>query len=100
MEPETLPPDNSEKEQKPSKRPIWMRGLFMLLLMIAFGFAQGLLWIVAVVQFLWLFFAEEPNAFLIRFGKSLSLWLAETAQFVSCASDVKPFPWSPWPSAD
>lgn len=101
MEPETLPPEKPEttsKGEPASKRPIWMRGLFMLLLMIAFGFAQGLLWILAVVQFLWLLFADEPNAFLIRFGKSLSLWFAETTQYVTCVSDVKPFPWSAWPS--
>ena len=97
MEPETIPPVD---HAAPSKRPIFMRGLFMLLLMIAFGIAQGLLWLVAIVQFLWLLFAGEPNAFLGRFGSSLALWLGETARFVSCASEIKPFPWAPWPSAD
>lgn len=97
MEPETLP---TSEETTASKRPIWMRGLFMLLLMVAFGFAQGLLWLLAIVQFLWLLFADEPNAFLIRFGRSLSLWLAQTTQFVTCASDTKPFPWQAWPSGD
>jgi Domain of unknown function (DUF4389) len=86
--------------ERPSKRPVWMRGLFMLLLLIAFGVAQGLLCLLAVVQFLWLLFAGEPNGFLVRFARSLSLWLAETARFVGCASDAKPFPWAPWPSAD
>ena len=97
--------DPAEKWTEPqaeraSKRPIWMRGLFMLLLMIAFWIAQWLLWLVAIVQFLWLFFAGEPNGFLQRFGRSLSQWLGETARFVSCASEAKPFPWAPWPAAD
>ena len=83
-----------------AQRAVWMRGLFMLLLLFAFGIAQGLLWVTAIVQFLWLIFAGEANAFLVRFGKSLSLWLAETTRFVSCASDTKPFPWAPWPAAD
>jgi len=86
--------------ERPGKRHIWMRGLFMLLLMIAFGIAQGLLWLLAIVQFLWLFFAGEPNGFLVRFGTSLSLWLGETARYVSCASEDKPFPWAPWPAVD
>ncbi len=93
-------PKDEPKDERPSKRPIWMRGLFMLLLMIAFWIAQWLLWVVGIVQFLWLFFADEPNAFLKRFGRSLSLWLGETARFVSCASEDKPFPWKAWPSAD
>lgn len=97
MEPETIP---AEDDAPPSKRPIWMRGLFMLLLMIAFWVAQWLLWLVAIVQFLWLFFAGEPNAFLKRFGHSLALWLAETARFVACASEEKPFPWAPWPPSE
>lgn len=88
-----------EDEARSGKSAIWMRGLFMLLLLFGFGIAQGLLWVTAIVQFLWLFFAGEPNAFLVRFGKSLSLWLAETARFVTCATDDKPFPWAPWPPA-
>jgi hypothetical protein len=97
MEPDSYP---QEGKARPSTRPIWMRGLFMLLLLFAFGIAQGLLWVTAIVQFLWLVFAGEANAFLVRFGTSLSLWLAQTARFVSCASDAKPFPWAPWPVAD
>jgi hypothetical protein len=87
-------------EDRSARRAVWMRGLFMLLLLLAFGVGQGLLWLVSVVQFLWLLFNEAPNAFLVRFGTSLSLWLAETARFVTCASDAKPFPWAAWPSAD
>lgn len=79
---------------------VWMRGLFMLLLLLAFGVAQGLLWVAALVQFLWLLFAGEPNGALAQFGKSLSRWLADTGRFLVCASEVKPFPWAPWPSAD
>lgn len=103
MEPEEKwdePQERKEVEEKrPSKRPVWMRGLFMLLLMMAFWVAQWLLWVVAIIQFLWMFFADESNAFLKRFGHSLGTWLGETAQFVSCASEEKPFPWKAWPSA-
>jgi hypothetical protein len=90
----------AEGEDRSARRTIWMRGLFMLLLMLAFGVGQGLLWLIGVVQFLWLVFTETPNTFLARFGRSLSLWLAETARFVTCASEEKPFPWAAWPSAD
>jgi hypothetical protein len=76
---------------------VWKRGLFMLLLAIGFNVAQALLYLLAFVQFLWLLFAGEPNRFLLRFGQSLSVWLAETARFLCCASESKPFPWDRWP---
>ena len=82
------------------KSGVWRRGLFMLVLMFLFGFGQSVLFLTAVVQFLWLVFANAPNAFLMRFGKSLSLWLGETARFLTCATDDKPFPWMAWPRAD
>jgi uncharacterized protein DUF4389 len=36
----------------------------------------------ALVQFLWLLFAREPNGFLARFGSSLAIWLAEVGRFL------------------
>jgi hypothetical protein len=78
----------------------WTRGLLMLLLLLAFGVAQGLLWVAAIVQFLWLLFSGEPNPAIVQFGRALSRWLADTGRFLLCSSDMKPFPWSAWPSAD
>ena len=91
---------SSEHTSTLRNRTTWMRGLFMLLLLLAFGVALGLLWVTALVQFLWLLFAGEPNAAVARFGRSLSRWLADTGRYLVCASEVKPFPWAPWPSAD
>jgi hypothetical protein len=87
-----------EKQQQPNAaREVWKRGLFMLLFAIAFGLGQVLLNALAVVQFLWLLLAGAPNPFLLRFGQSLAKWFAEVAQFLSCASDERPFPWRDWP---
>ena len=97
MEPEKT---IEEGKVRSSRSAVWMRGLFMLLFMIAFGLGQTLLWLTGLVQFIWLLFAGESNGALAKFGISLSLWLAETARFVSCASDDKPFPWAPWPPSD
>ena len=78
---------------------VWKRGLFMLFFAIAFGFGQMVLNTVAIVQFLWLLFAREPNNPLARFGNSLAIWLADVARFQTCATDERPFPWRPWPKA-
>ena len=91
---ETKAPDD-----KPTTRDVWMRGLFMLLFMIAYGFGVWVLNFVAIVQFVWLLFAREHSQLLASFGKSLSMWLADVGRFLTCATDEKPFPWRSWPEA-
>ena len=86
------------KAPKPSTRDVWMRGLFMLLFMIAFGFGVWVLNFIAIVQFIWLLFSREHNLHVARFGTSLLAWLAEVGRFLVCATDDKPFPWRTWPS--
>lgn len=80
-------------------RYVWKRGLFMLLFAVGFGIGQALLNICAIVQFFWLLFAGEPNRFVIAFGRSLAIWLAEVARFLICASEDMPFPWKNWPDS-
>jgi hypothetical protein len=91
---ETKAPDG-----KPTARDVWMRGLFMLILIIGFTIGQWLLNILAIVQFLWLLFAREPNQPLAGFGNTLAIWLADAGRFLACATDEKPFPWRQWPNA-
>ena len=91
---ETNAPDHT-----PSTRDVWMRGLFMFLFMIGFTFGVWLLNFLAIVQFVWLLLAREPNLFIARFGNSLSMWLAEIGRFLICATDDWPFPWRQWPDA-
>jgi hypothetical protein len=69
----------------------------MLLFMIAFTIGQWLLNVLAVVQFVWLLLAREPNQFIASIGNSLSIWLAEIGRFLTGATEDKPFPWRPPP---
>ena len=86
-------------EDKPGASDVWMRDLFMLLLMIGFAIGQWLLNVLAIVQFLWLLFAREQNLVLANLGNLLSIWLSEVGRFLACASDEWPFPWRPWSDA-
>jgi hypothetical protein len=88
-----------EQQQSPDRGLVWKRGLFMLLFAIAFAIGHTLLNIIAIVQFLWLLFTGEPNRFLASFGRSLSLWFADAARFLSCGNNEMPFPWKSWPDA-
>ena len=77
-----------------------MRGLFMLLFLVAFGIAEMILALLTVIQFFWLLLHKEPNELLVSFGKSLAFWLADVAAYQCCATEQKPFPWDDWPSDD
>lgn len=92
---------NNGDDDLPGTQPdaIWKRGLIALLFMLLFSLAQTVLYAVAIIQFLWMLIREERNTLLAQFGYSLSVWLAETARFLSGDIDEKPFPWKPWPEA-
>ncbi len=87
-------------EPQPDRTAVWWRGLYMLVLMLAFGFSQSLLAVTAIAQFLWLLFTQEPNRLLVQFGKSLSRGWLRRRGFSRARAEDKPFPWSVWPPAD
>ncbi len=92
----TTHPDKSAD----SKNKIWLRGLFMVIIAVFFGFGQSLLALLAVVQFCWALFGGGPNPALRNFGVSLAEWLRQTARFQVFVSEDKPFPWADWPKGE
>ena len=89
------PGDGGDKGFNPPDG-IWMRGLVMLVLGLLFRLAATVLWVMAVVQFLWMLFSGDKNALLVDFGRDLGDWMAKVARFQSGASEDKPFPWDKW----
>ena len=80
------------------KRNIWVRGLLMLLMAIAFHISGMLLALGAIVQFVLAVLSDGPNARLLAFGRNLGLYLGQIADFVSFATEDVPFPFGDWPS--
>lgn len=91
---------NTPVKQESDSKNTWMRGLFMLVFIVLFAVAETLLSLLAVIQFFWLLFTKKPNPSLRKFGVSLGNWTLEVADFQSCATEDKPFPWKAWPSSD
>jgi len=87
-----------EIEEEPENP--WMRGLWMVILAVLFGVGEAILFLAAVLQFLWLIFAKEKNEPIAAFGKDLAAWLARVALFQTGTTDEKPFPFAPWGDAD
>jgi len=81
-----------------TKRNIWVRGLFMLLMGLAYQVTGTLLCIVTVIQFVISLLNDAPNARLVSFGRSLGRYLQQIAYFLTFASEDTPFPFSEWPS--
>lgn len=77
-------------------RNVWMRGLWMVVLAIFFGFAEALLLLLALVQFLWMLLGKEKNRPIADFGGDLSDWLARVARFQTGATEDRPFPFAKW----
>ena len=80
------------------KRNIWLRGLLMILMAIAFQISGTLLALGAIFQFVLALMNDAPNARLTSFGHSLGLYLSQIADFVTFVTDEAPFPLSAWPS--
>jgi len=91
-------PDAASRRE--ARKALLIRAAYMLLFLLAFSLAQALLTLAAVIQLVLAFAAGAPNGRLVDFGRSLAIWLAETAAFLSFASERRPFPFSPWPSPD
>ena len=82
------------------KRNIWIRGLFMLLILLAVHVTGTVLFIVTAIQFVMLLLSDAPNDRLVRLGRSLGRYLQQCADYLTFATEEMPFPFSEWPSGD
>ena len=83
-----------------NKRNIWMRGLFMLLMGLAFQVCGTVLCIVTVIQFVITLLNDTPNVRLASFGRSMGNYLRQIVDFLTFATEEMPFPFSEWPAAE
>ena len=89
--------EDTEKEvPSESRRPIWVRGFYMLLMIVVWQIAEAVLLGVAVIQFIFALMGG-PNERLTAFGGSLAQYLRQVAAYITYATDEMPFPFSDWP---
>jgi len=80
------------------KRNIWIRGLFMLLMALAFQVSGTVVCFVTVIQFLIMLLNGTPNARLVSFGRSMGRYLKQIVDFLAFAAEEIPFPFNDWPA--
>lgn len=88
---------NEGSEVPASRRPVWVRGFYMLLMAILWHVAEVVLFAVAIIQFI-LALLGTPNERLTAFGRGLARYLQQAAAYLTFASDELPFPFSDWPA--
>jgi len=75
-----------------------MRIFYVLLFCVIFSVMELLVAAIAILQCLISLFNDgKANTDLQDFGARLGIYLKQIAEFVSFASDEKPFPFSDWP---
>ena len=79
------------------RRSKWIRAIYTLVVLIAFGFAEALLWFLALIQFFWVLFKVEPNRHIQGFAGKLIKWTSIAISFCLWRTDMPPFPFTKWP---
>ena len=79
---------------------IWVRALFMVLFAIAFGLTRVIIVFVVIFQFLAVLITGRANEPLLQFGKNLSVFILEILEFQTFNTELRPFPFSPWPDEE
>ncbi len=83
-----------------SDKQAWLRLLHMVLFGIAFEVTKFVTFFVAAVQILFKLFTGDVQPRLSGFGASLAVFLRQTVDFMTFRSEVRPYPWSAWPSSE
>jgi hypothetical protein len=75
----------------------WGRLLYLVLFALILNITQGIVFITALVQFIFHLFTNRHNARLAGFGASAGLYMAEVATFLTYQTNRLPFPFTDWP---
>ena len=78
----------------------WLRCLFMLLFALIYSFAEVIVGIVVLLQFLFVLFSGEQNRRLKEFGAGMSVYIYRIIAYWTYNSEEKPFPFAPWPGVE
>ena len=80
-----------------TRRSIWLRLVFMIVLSVAFNVAEIITFAVVVFQFLASLFTGQPNDRLAHFGRNLARYFQQITVYLTFTTEEKPFPFTPWP---
>ena len=88
---------DEELKQNVSRRGIWLRLVYMIVMAIVFNVTEFVFFAVVLFQFLASLFSGKPNEQLKIFGANLGSYLKQIVEFLTFATEEMLFPFAPWP---
>ena len=83
------------KSPRPLEEGLGSRAISSVVIWFMIQFAQTLIGVVTIVQFVFLLIEKKtPNGRIARFGEDVGIWVAKTTRYQAGASEVKPWPWT------
>ena len=75
----------------------WLRLLWVALFLFIYSWAAIVLYIIAVLQFLFNLFTDNPNSSLSELASLFRKWMVQIINFVTYQEKNKPYPFSEFP---
>ena len=76
---------------------LWLRALYMIFFVLAYGVAEVVLVLVVLFQFVHILFAGSANEAALRLGAALSAYIRQVLDYQTFNSEERPFPFTDWP---
>ena len=90
--------NTEEIKENVFKQGKWLRLLYVLLFLFIYTWAYLVLWLVAILQFLFNLLTNSPNLNLSKLGAGFRVYMVQIINFVTYQEQEKPFPFSDFPS--
>ena len=90
--------DTEELKENVFNQGKWLRLLWIALFLFIYGWASILLYIIAVLQFLFNLFTDNPNKSLVELAVLFRKWMMQIINFVTYQEKDKPYPFSEFPN--
>ena len=89
--------EQGELKSNLTRGEIWLRGLHMLLFVIAYTVAEIMLAAIIIFQFLSSLITARVNDRLLKLGQQLGTYIYQLLLFFTFNSEERPYPFAAWP---
>ena len=89
---------NGDIKENVTRRGIWLRFCFMIIMIMAFAVAEAIITAIVAFQFCSSLFTGQINDQLIRFGRNLARYLQQITAYLTFATEDVPYPFMDWPN--
>ena len=76
------------------KESFWMRLFSAIVLLVLFALAEAVLWVLTILQLIWVPINGQKNAAIAEFGARLADWAGAAIAYLTGAEEARPFPWN------